>query len=1082
MKNNFTKCIYRLPLLIIVMVFTSLTAFSQNLQISGGNNFSAAVCDNQQVFVWGANTSGQLGITPADAPVGASYSGVPTSVLRGNVSNVAGGLTYGALPAIRQVDAGSGAHILGLSCASQVWAWGDNTQGQLGRNTTVTSPVPQRVLRGAQASLVDPINDPNGIFLHDIFYVSGGNNSSFALEKTTGRVLAWGQNGSGELGNNASVASSIPVYVIKSAADGGGQLTNIVQIEGGDDCTYALDASGYVWSWGNNQGNKLGRLPTNTAIVSTASRVIQGDPNNNGYSATPTPTVYLSGIVQISGGDTHCLALDGNGNVWSFGGDWGEGQLGRAGGSVYQDDARKVSIPGLATYATAANQFLGSGTDGKAVYVSAGQANSAVVMANGRVVTFGARGMYNGGATDQASGTAITCPAAGDMIPSGALGDNTTGATACNSATCAGKASATQWSRTPVYVRDASGAILTGITQVSDGDAWFYVISNTGTAYTWGWNRRGELGLGAGVYTDRCAAVPFTLPAGCDFSDPCPSKPNLGADVVTCPIFSTTLNSNVPQTYLSYKYTWEFRANTGAAWSVLTPPGALSNNATYNPANQLGQYRVTVDDNRGTVPFLCAPCPVLMDTITFSPPPNPYTVTGCADASSSQAKFAVTGPGTPKIKWYTTDVSVPQLNPSDSLNIITVPFSSTVTTVPGCARALWADDVSSFPGTLRPGTTLATAPCGGAGAAEAGDRQPLKIEVTQNMTFTGLNFVQPASTNGTYQIRIYSDDPTTGYNCGSCSPANSKSGGKLTLLHSSTGTAFNNATAGSVVRTLTDSYALTGTAASPKIYWIYVDGANVVNFNCNPAVTQTGVPQAIFTTPNVSSPAGMRGLLTYRDGNLGGDGNVFNLTFNVGTAYACSRILVCVTTTCVLPVEFIYFDAASTQGGVALTWATASERNSDYFSVQRSYDGINFQSIGKVKAAGSSSAVLQYSFMDESPAVPGIVYYRLVEYDFDGKTTTSEIKSVRNISGSDVTVVPNPSNGNFTVLVEGGQSKSLSMVIYNALGQVVYQVSDHNIEGSTYSKNIDIHNLAAGVYVLKVSSSGSTWTKKIIKE
>src|SRR6478736_2099641 len=97
--------------LIGVLVFTY--AHSQNLQISGGNNFSAAVCDNQQVFVWGANTSNQLGITIADAAVGATYSAVPTSVTRGNISNIAGATTYGNLPAIRQVDAGSGAHILG---------------------------------------------------------------------------------------------------------------------------------------------------------------------------------------------------------------------------------------------------------------------------------------------------------------------------------------------------------------------------------------------------------------------------------------------------------------------------------------------------------------------------------------------------------------------------------------------------------------------------------------------------------------------------------------------------------------------------------------------------------------------------------------------------------------------------------------------------------------------------------------------------------------------------------------------------------------------------------------------------------
>jgi alpha-tubulin suppressor-like RCC1 family protein len=473
-----------LPLILLGIV---QCVYAQNFQISGGNNFSAAVCDNQVVYVWGANSSGQLGLDASGNPIAVAYRNTIAAVTQGNVSNVAGGSTIGALPAIKQADAGSGAHILGLSCTNQVWAWGDNAYGQLGRNNTTNSAVPQRVLRGAQASNVNA-NDPNGIFLNNIIYVSGGNNFSMAIESGTGRVLTWGENANGQLGDGSTTQRNTPVYVVRSAAEGGGFLTNIIQIEGGDDCAYALDANGYVWSWGDNAGNKLGR--TGAGIQSTASRVIKGDPLNSGYSATPTPIQYLNNIVQISGGDTHGLGLDANGNVWSWGGDWGEGQLGRGGGSVYQDDARRVVDVGVTAYATSEAQFLGNGPDGKAIYVSAGQASSAVVLANGRVVTFGGRGLFNSGATNTPSGT-ITCPSpAGDMIPSGTIGDNNT--TACNSTSCNGKA--TQWTRTPVYVRTTSGTILTGITQISDGDAWYFAITSTGSAYVWGWNRRAWLG------------------------------------------------------------------------------------------------------------------------------------------------------------------------------------------------------------------------------------------------------------------------------------------------------------------------------------------------------------------------------------------------------------------------------------------------------------------------------------------------------------------------------------------------------------------------------------------------------------
>ncbi|MBX9850824.1 MAG: T9SS type A sorting domain-containing protein [Cytophagaceae bacterium] len=1053
-------------LLAIAAIFVVPLSFSQNLQISGGNNFSAAVCDNQQVFVWGANSSNQLGITAGDVPVAAAYSNTPTSVLRGNVSNVAGTTTYGNLPAIRQVDAGSGAHVLGLSCAKQVWAWGDNTKGQLGRNTLITSAVPQRVLRGTQAANVNA-NDPNGIFLNNIFYVSGGNNSSYALETTTGRVLAWGENTNGQLGDGTTTDRPTPVYVLTAAAT---PLTNIVQIEGGDNCAYALDINGNVWSWGDNNGNVLGR--PGAGIQSYAARVVQGDPNNNGYSGTPAPTVYLGGIVQISGGDTHCLALDANGNVWSFGGDWGEGQLGRAGGSVYQDDARKVSIPGLGTYATAANQFLGNGTDGKAVYVSAGQAVSAVVMANGRVVTFGGRGLYNSGATPTAPAGSIACPApAGDMIVAGSLGDN---ATDCNSGTCNGKA--TMFSRTPVYVRDATGAILTGITQVSDGDAWFYAISSSGTAYAWGWNRRGELGLGD--YSDRCRAVPFTLPAGCTFSDPCPPKPNLGADVTTCPVFSTTLNSNVPQTYSSWKYTWEYRAGMGA-WTTLG--AAMGNNPTYNPANSLGQYRVTITDNRGTVPFLCAACPVYLDTITFTEIANPYTVDACADNATSLARFEVTAPLGTQVKWYTNPIGGTALNPSDVNPVITVPFTSTNTSTPGCARALFAEDVTSFAGVLRPGTTVASSPCAGAGGTETGNRSPLQIEVTQNMTFTGLNFIQPNNTNpysATYSFRIYANDPTIGYNCGSCTPANSKLGDRGALLYTSPGTIFGGpGNAGDIVRTLTGSFALTGTPASPTKYWIEVSGGDVKYLNCNPAVTQTGVAVPIWTTPNVSSPAGMRGLIATHDGSPNGNSHLFNLTFNVGTAYSCTRILVCVSSSCVLPVEFTSFYVQPKGAGAKIDWTTANEKNSSHFIVEKSIDGSNFSEIGKVMAAGNSASSLTYSF-DDPKLSAGTTYYRLAQYDIDGTVRYSEIRSLTKDGVSDVQIVPNPNNGTFILSLLGAGDVANKVSILNALGQVVYIAP----ETTANTRSIDIQHLASGVYYLQVTTDEGTIVKKLVRE
>jgi len=1062
-------------LLLFTIILTAIRGFGQNLQISGGNDFSAAVCENQTVFVWGENNKGQLGITLTDAPFGAAYSNVPTAVRRGNVSNAAGTLTYGNLPAISQVDAGSGAHVLGLSCAGQVWAWGEGAFGQLGRNSLEDSPVPTRVLRGAQAAKIDAVNDPNGIFLHDIFYVSGGNASSFALEKGTGKVLAWGQNANGQLGDGTTIDRTTPVYVLKND---GTPLTNIVQIEGGDACTYALDADGYVWSWGVNDGNQLGRPAADgTMAAITAGRVVQGDPLNSGYSPTPTPTVYLSNIVQISGGDTHCLALDANGNVWSFGGDWGIGQLGRGGTvaaatGVYQNDARRVVIPGLTTYGTAEAQFLGNGVDGKAVFVSAGQANSAVVMANGKVVTFGARGLFNTGSTSTGGGAPISCPATdGDLIGAGTLGD---GNVACNSTACDGKAGKL-FSPFPVYVKDGTkpgNQDLTGIVSVSDGDAWFFAVGASGEAYAWGWNRRGELGIGD--YEDKCRAVSFTLPVGCSFASPCPGKPNLGPDVVTCPGFSTILNSNIPQTYPSYKYTWEYREKDTDPWLPLGDPE--SDDVTYSFAEKFGQYRVSVSDDRASVAFLCGPCPVLMDTVTYTPAPSPYKVTACEDPTREIARFSVYEPKDLKIKWYTNYNDLPgtELNPDDMDSVIAVYFPQTNTSVAGCDRALYAEDKSSITGSI-----MESMPCNP--AAEGNVNGPLytMITATQDIKLTEVSFFQGSGWGaGTFELAVYPNVIPGSIYCGDCSPAGNYNGpsGTGTVIATTTFPEANTAR----TWTLDTPYELpAGT------YWLSIKASAgaLKPFNCG-NTTALNPSSNLWATPATEPNGVLTGNASINQNNSKNKGGLYNITYTSGPTYSCGKILVCVEGECILPVEFISFDAHRISlSHVAVNWATAKEEKSKEFIVERSFDGVTFVTVGKVKAAGNSNSVLTYSFTDKND-FKGTSYYRVREIDFNGDITSTKVVAVNGSGASSFKfkVIPNPNKGLFNVQIVNPSKGNYEFRITDVLGQEVYYVASLSEEGSIYEKEINLSHLPSGVYLINVIGANDILMEKVIIE
>jgi len=105
----------------------------------------------------------------------------------------------------------------------------------------------------------------------------------------------------------------------------------------------------------------------------------------------------------------------------------------------------------------------------------------------------------------------------------------------------------------------------------------------------------------------------------------------------------------------------------------------------------------------------------------------------------------------------------------------------------------------------------------------------------------------------------------------------------------------------------------------------------------------------------------------------------------------------------VLPVELIYFDAKCDKNNlVQLQWQTASETNSDYFTVERSGNGNIFEAIGVVKAAGNSSTRRYYYFTDTLSAfklynLPAY-YYRLKQVDKNGankylQIITAECKS-----------------------------------------------------------------------------------------
>ncbi|MEL6558251.1 MAG: T9SS type A sorting domain-containing protein, partial [Bacteroidota bacterium] len=179
-----------------------------------------------------------------------------------------------------------------------------------------------------------------------------------------------------------------------------------------------------------------------------------------------------------------------------------------------------------------------------------------------------------------------------------------------------------------------------------------------------------------------------------------------------------------------------------------------------------------------------------------------------------------------------------------------------------------------------------------------------------------------------------------------------------------------------------------------------------------------------------------------------------------------------------LPVEMIYFTASLDDGDAVLDWATASELNNDRFEVERSVDGVNFESIGQVSGNGTTDIQQDYQYIDIAPR-QGLNYYRLKQVDFDGAFEYSEIVFVdftdRKVQFKAI-AYPNPtSKDEINIrLSTGDELAPVEIQIIDFNGRVFYanQIVPDELSNN-YRLNIN-EELASGVYLVLVRQREQT--------
>lgn len=348
----------------------------QTIPVAAGWASSYALTKQGNVWAWGNNGSGQLG----QGSPGPSGSSTPIEV-------VAPAGQSGYLSGIRSISAGQYFALALKSADGSVWGWGQGGDGELGQGGTNRSDSPTPV----------QVTAPSGSgYLLGVIAISAGDNFSVAL-RGDGTVWTWGNNVYGQLGNPTDYGSTIavvttPVEVV--GPSGTGNLTNIVAISAGSTHVLALDASNQVWAWGSDGWGALGNSPPTPGyapILTTAPAGQQGNltasavvPGENGgehslamestgivyawgendhgqlglgttdtnIHQTPAQVLgsakntFLTGVGAIGAGGYHSLAVkSANGAVVTWGYNM-YGQLGNGNSGSRADSNKPVSVLG----------------------------------------------------------------------------------------------------------------------------------------------------------------------------------------------------------------------------------------------------------------------------------------------------------------------------------------------------------------------------------------------------------------------------------------------------------------------------------------------------------------------------------------------------------------------------------------------------------------------------------------------------------------------------------------------------------------------------------------------------------------
>lgn len=170
---------------------------------------------------------------------------------------------------------------------------------------------------------------------------------------------------------------------------------------------------------------------------------------------------------------------------------------------------------------------------------------------------------------------------------------------------------------------------------------------------------------------------------------------------------------------------------------------------------------------------------------------------------------------------------------------------------------------------------------------------------------------------------------------------------------------------------------------------------------------------------------------------------------------------------------------------VVLSWATATEKENNFYTVYKSSDGIDYAELDKVNSKGSSNNIQYYSLLDAEPYSEN-TYYKLCQTNFCGRSIDVEIIRVRTpktLQSKLQTAYPNPFFDEVTVSIPEGTEVAATATLYNLKGEKVFEKKMEVDEGQTELNIKSLDALRNGTYFVKISrGSETTESIKIVKK